>query len=96
MELKLKHIHDDDQDWAIRLCMRVGDIEFVAPGSIQKRCEECGVMIWYDPNQRLPLVPGVTFVGEVSLCFPCGALHMAHDEAKVKWAGPDGGVIDIG
>jgi hypothetical protein len=85
VDLKLQHIHDDDQNWAIRLCMRVGEAEYVVAGSIQKPCEECGVALWYDPSQEIPEVPGVQMDGEVCLCFLCGAMHMQMEDEPIKW-----------
>lgn len=85
MELKLQHLLDDEKDWAIRICIPVDVAQWISPGSIQKECEDCGRLIWYDPNQPVPTIPGVFFEGEVSLCAPCGQLYMEADPNPVKW-----------
>jgi hypothetical protein len=90
VELKLAHIHDEDQNWLIRMCMKVSEGPAYVESSIVRQCEECGVDIWYDTAQVPPIVPGMQMDGEVVLCAPCTFLHQAMDEQPPNWILPWG------
>lgn len=86
-DLKLAHIHDDDKNYRIRVCMPVALAITHMPGSVQVPCDECGEDVWMDPHMPLPDAD-VQIDGDVNLCFKCVGIHAAVAKEPVKWIGP--------
>ena len=86
--IKLTKIHEPDQTWIVRLCMSVDDVAEPVEGSVRRPCDECGRLVWYDVNQPIPEVPGVTFDGEVAICTACFVVHEAYGREPAKFVGP--------
>jgi hypothetical protein len=78
MELRLTFLHDPDKDFAVRICMPVRRGTLVVTGSVQKPCEECEQMVWYNTEQVLP--EEALLLPEVVLCMRCATLHMEMDD----------------
>lgn len=93
-ELRLTHLHNRDENWAIRICRKVAtdDGMFFVPvtHSVIKVCEECGDDVWYNTAQKIPAPPeGLPpITGECVLCMGCAALHIAADDEGVTFLGP--------
>jgi hypothetical protein len=88
VELRLKHLHDDDKNYMIRVCMFVGEDDFTVEGSVVRQCEECDRDIWYATHQKPPVIIGQVSDGEVLLCLPCTLLHQAMDTEPAQWIMP--------
>jgi hypothetical protein len=67
--------HDEDKQYAVRVCILVKDDPIVGfiSGSIVSTCDKCGEAIWVDESQAVPTVgpTGKPIDGEVRLCVPC-------------------------
>jgi hypothetical protein len=88
-DYKLDYIHDPDKQYRIRGCVRVDQLKNPVEGSIQVPCDECGDMVWINPNQKVPEHPHSRPVdGDITLCMDCLRFHISIDADEPLWAGP--------
>jgi Zn-finger protein len=81
-------IHNPDENWLVRGCIRVSEAVVHVSGSSIRQCEECGMDIWYHDAQPVPEVEGIVFDGQVMLCMQCMVLHQESQTEPPIWIGP--------